>query len=165
MKSAVQSLKKSDALDLGAGKLAKVAEGLNVALANTYALYLKTQYFHWNAEGPKFFALHNLTEEHYQNMQIAIDDLAERIRAIGFYAPGSFKAFAKHSVIKDAPDQPFTDGEAIEMLHDDHLVVVRQLQKAIAAAEAEDDHPTADMLTERRAFHEKSAWMLRSLMK
>ena len=165
MSSNIRKMKKSDALEVGSTEMSRVAKVLIESLADTYSLYLKTQNYHWNVEGAKFYAVHNLTETHYLNMQGAIDILAERIRALGFYTPGSYRQFDALSSIKTPVDHPVTDDELIRELSEDHMQLAQRLQCHIELAEEENDQPTADLLTERRSFHEKAAWMFRSICK
>lgn len=142
---------------------AELAHRLSSCLANTYLLYLKTQNVHWNIVGPMFYAVHKLTEEQYKNMASAIDDIAERIRAIGFIAPADFDTFKALSGI----DQRKLNDDAVSMV--EQLVVeneycAKTLRKAVQEAERLEDVKTADLLTERIGSHEESAWMLRSLI-
>jgi len=165
MSSNVAKIKKSDALEVGSTKMSRVAQALCESLADTYSLYLKTQNYHWNVEGPKFFAIHNLTEKHYLDMQTAIDVIAERVRATGFYAPGSYRQFEQLSAFKAPVEHPVTDDELVKELCEDHMQMAKRLQCHIDLAEEEKDQPTADLLTTRRAFHEEAAWMYRSICK
>lgn len=143
-----------------------VAEGLKRVLADTYALYLKTHNYHWNVEGPMFQTLHELFEEHYTELAEAVDTIAERIRALGVFAPGSYKAFAKLSSIDDSGDDDFQPAEKmVANLVDAHETVVRTSREAMRAAEKAHDDVTVDLLTQRMQVSEKAAWMLRSLLK
>lgn len=142
---------------------AELAGALSAVLSDSYILYLKTQNFHWNIVGPMFYGVHKLTEEQYQDMAEAIDTIAERIRAIGFNAPGSFKQFLELSTIDEETKVPEAK-EMIAQLTDGNEKCARQLRIAVAKAEEYDDVKTADLLTERVGQHEENAWMLRSLL-
>jgi starvation-inducible DNA-binding protein len=141
----------------------EIAKGLSRLLADTYTLYLKTHNFHWNVKGPMFNSLHLMFEGQYTELALAVDLIAERIRALGEPAPGSYSAYAKLSSIKEADGVP----EAMEMvriLAEDQLAVVRTARAVFPAADAAHDEPTADMLTQRMQVHEKTAWMLRATL-
>jgi starvation-inducible DNA-binding protein len=141
----------------------KIAHGLGRLLADSYTLYLKTHNYHWNVTGPHFNTLHTMFEEHYTELAIAVDEIAERIRALGLPAPGSYKAFAKLTSIEEAEDVP----AAMEMVKDlvkAHEAVIKTGRDIIPAAEAANDEVTADLVTTRLQIHEKTAWMLRSLL-
>ena len=140
-----------------------IAEGLSALLADTYTLYLKTHNFHWNVEGPMFNTLHLMFETQYTELALAVDLIAERIRALGYPAPGSYSAYAKLSSIKEATDVPKAD-EMIRQLVAGQEAVVRTARSVFPAAEKVGDEPTADLLTQRMQVHEKNAWMLRSLL-
>ena len=142
----------------------KVAQALSRLLADTFGLYLKTHNFHWNVTGPMFNTLHLMFMEQYTELWNALDQIAERIRSLGYPAPGSFKAFAKLGSIDDAEGAP----EAMEMVRQlvkGHEAVTRTARAAFAPAEKAGDESTADLLTQRLQVHEKTAWMLRSLLK
>lgn len=139
-----------------------IAEGLSRLLADTYTLYLKTHNFHWNVTGPMFVTLHTLFEQHYNELAIAVDDIAERIRALGVAAPGSYAQFADLTEIVEETGTPTAD-EMIAQLVQDHETVVRTARSIFPLAEAGGDETTADLLTQRLQIHEKTAWMLRSL--
>lgn len=141
----------------------RLAENLSGALADTYLLYTKTQSFHWNVVGPMFYGIHKLTEEQYEDMAEAIDTIAERIRQIGFIAPGSFKQFYNLSSIQEEDGAPSAE-EMISQLVEGNELVCRKLRTSVAEAEKVDDVKTADLLTERIGKHEENAWMLRSLL-
>jgi starvation-inducible DNA-binding protein len=136
---------------------------LSRGLADSYLLYLKTQNVHWNIVGPMFYGMHKLTETQYEDMAEAIDTLAERIRAIGFVAPGSFKQFSELASIKEESGTPEAS-EMIKQLMMDNELVAKQLRAAAVEAEKVTDVKTADLLTERIGQHEENAWMLRSLI-
>jgi starvation-inducible DNA-binding protein len=141
----------------------KIAEGLSRVLADSYTLYLKTHNFHWNVTGPMFNTLHLMFEQQYTELALAVDLVAERIRALDHPAPGSYKAFAKLSSIKEAEGVPAAE-EMIRQLVAGQEAVARTARAAFAAAEKAGDQPTADLLTTRMQAHEKNAWMLRSLL-
>src|SRR5437868_9430177 len=141
----------------------KIAGSLSRLLADTYTLYLKTHNFHWNVEGPMFNTLHLMFETQYTELALAVDLIAERIRALGHPAPGSYSAYAKLSSIKEADGQPKAE-EMIRQLVEGQEAVVRTARKVFPAAEKVSDEPTADLLTQRMQVHEKNAWMLRSLL-
>ncbi len=142
---------------------AAIAEGLSRLLADTYTLYLKTHNFHWNVTGPMFQTLHVMFEEQYTELATAVDEIAERIRALGFPAPGSYSEYAKLTSIKEADGVP-TAEEMIRQLVEGQETVVRTAREVFPAAERASDEPTADLLTQRMHLHEKTAWMLRSLL-
>jgi starvation-inducible DNA-binding protein len=142
----------------------KIADGLSRLLADTYSLYLKTHNFHWNVEGPMFNTLHLMFMTQYTELWNALDAIAERIRSLGFAAPGSYKAFAKLTSIEDTDGVP----EAMDMarlLVKGHEAVARTARSVFPAADKAGDESTADLLTQRLQIHEKTAWMLRSLLK
>ena len=139
-----------------AGELAKV-------LADTYTLYLKTHNYHWNVTGPMFQTLHVMFEEEYTEMATAVDEIAERIRALGVAAPGTYKAFSALSSIEEGEGVP-TAKDMIRDLVKGHETVVRTARSVFPAADAANDEPTADLLTQRMQVSEKTAWMLRSLL-
>jgi len=142
---------------------AAIAEGLSRLLADTYTLYLKTHNFHWNVTGPMFNALHLMFEGQYNELALAVDAIAERIRALGFPAPGSYSAYAKLSSIKEAEGVPPAT-EMIRQLVQGQEAVVRTARGLFPLLDAVSDEPTADLLTQRMQIHEKTAWMLRSLL-
>ncbi len=141
----------------------KVAEGLSRLLADSYTLYLKTHNYHWNVTGPQFATLHTLFETHYTELALAVDLIAERIRALGFEAPGSYRAFRELSQIEEEDDSPSAQ-EMIRRLVVGQETVVRTAREIFPAVDACHDEPTADLLTQRMQIHEKNAWMLRSLL-
>lgn len=141
-----------------------IAQGLCRLLADTYTLYLKTHNFHWNVTGPMFQTLHLMFEEQYTELAMAVDTIAERIRALGFPAPGSYSEFAQLSSIEEAKGVP--DAETmIRSLVEGQEAVVRTARSILPIANQADDQPTLDLLTQRMQVHEKTAWMLRSLLK
>lgn len=139
-----------------------IASGLSQVLADTYRLTFKTHAYHWNVEGPLFYSIHNLTEEQYEDMFAAADKLAERMRAIGQMAPMAMSDIMEQSVIEDGNTSP-TAGEMCEILADDHQRVAHRLHALIKTAGEQNDPVTEDLATERSAFHEQAAWMLRAL--
>lgn len=139
------------------------AEGLSRLLADSYTLYLKTHNFHWNVTGPMFQTLHAMFEEEYTELAMAVDEIAERIRALGHRAPGSYAAFAKLSSIEEAEDVPKAK-DMVRQLVAGHEAVAKTARSVFPAAEAGNDEVTADLLTQRMQVHEKTAWMLRSLL-
>jgi starvation-inducible DNA-binding protein len=140
-----------------------IAEGLSKVLADTYTLYLKTHNFHWNVTGPMFQTLHLMFETHYNELALAVDLVAERIRALGFPAPGTYADFGRLSSIPEEPGVPAAQ-EMIKKLVQGHETVVRTARAMWSAAEKAQDQPTLDLLTQRMQVHEKTAWMLRSLL-
>jgi len=142
---------------------AKLAEGLSKLLADSYTLYLKTHAFHWNVTGPMFQTLHLMFEQQYNELALAVDLVAERIRALGHPAPGSYSAFGRLSSVKE------TDGvppalEMVKLLVEGHEAVIRTARELVGTAEKTHDQATADLGTQRLQVHEKTAWMLRSLL-
>jgi starvation-inducible DNA-binding protein len=140
-----------------------VCKGLNRLLADSYLLYLKTQNYHWNVTGKMFQSLHTLFETQYQEQAMAIDVIAERIRALGEYAPGSFAAFSKVSSIKEETTIP-TAEQMIHSLVQGNEAVVTTAREIVALADGCEDDVTTDLMIERMQVHEKNAWMLRSLI-
>lgn len=140
-----------------------IVEGLSVLLADTYTLYLKTHNYHWNVTGPMFQTLHTLFETQYMELSTAVDDIAERIRALGEFAPGSYKAYAKLTSIKEADGIPSAD-EMIRDLVNGQEAIAKTARSLVKTAEDADDEVTLDILTQRMTVHEKTAWMLRSLV-
>ncbi|HEY9609763.1 Dps family protein [Allocoleopsis sp.] len=141
----------------------EIAEGLSRLLADTYSLYLKTHNFHWNVTGPMFQTLHLMFETHYNELALAVDLVAERIRALGFPAPGTYSDFAKLSSIEETPGVPKAQ-EMIRLLVQGHEAVAKTARSIFPIADKVNDEPTADLLTQRLQVHEKTAWMLRSLL-
>lgn len=142
----------------------EIAQGLSRFLADTYSLYLKTHNFHWNVTGPMFQTLHTLFETQYTELWTAVDEIAERIRSLDAYAPGSYSQFAKLSTIKEAEGVPPAK-EMIAQLLEGHEAVARTARSVYPAAEKGNDEATLDLLTSRLQLHEKTAWMLRSLLR
>jgi len=141
----------------------EIAGSLSRLLADTYTLYLKTHNYHWNVTGPLFNTLHLMTEEQYTELAAAVDEIAERIRALGLRAPGSYAEFGKLASIDEAKGGE-SAREMIEQLVLGQEAVVRTARKAIKAADDANDEPTLDLLTQRMQVHEKNAWMLRSML-
>jgi len=152
-------------IDIGIaeGERKAIAEGLSHLLADTYTLYLKTHNFHWNVTGPMFNTLHLMFEQQYTELAQAVDLIAERIRALGFPAPGSYGHYAKLSSIMEEEGVPAAN-EMIRQLVAGQEAVVRTARKVFPMVDNANDEPTADLLTQRMQVHEKNAWMLRSLL-
>ncbi|MBK7251776.1 MAG: DNA starvation/stationary phase protection protein [Gammaproteobacteria bacterium] len=153
-------------IDIGIEPAARrrVADGLANVLADSYTLYLKTHAFHWNVEGPMFNTLHQMFMEQYTELWNALDLSAERIRSLGFPAPGTYREFAKRSSIRETEGVP----EAMEMvrlLTLGHEAVARTARDVLEQADAADDNSSEDLLIQRLQVHEKTAWMLRSLLR
>ena len=143
---------------------ASIAEGLSRVLADTYTLYLTTHNFHWNVTGPHFNSLHAMFMDQYTELWNSTDVIAERIRSLGHYAPGSYAQFSKIATVPDVPSQPPRAMQMVAILVQGHETVSRIARSFIAVAEAANDAPTADMLTARCTVHDQTAWMLRSLL-
>ena len=141
----------------------QIAKRLGVILADSYQIFIKTQGVHWNVTGPLFYSIHSLTEDQYQNLFEAVDELAERIRALGELTPASYTKYGKLSAIED-DDEPATAEGMVAILAKDHETVCESLRNAIAFCEGKDDFVTADMLTERLAWHEEAIWMLGAII-
>jgi starvation-inducible DNA-binding protein len=142
----------------------KIALGLSRVLADTYTLYLKTHNFHWNVEGPMFNTLHLMFMQQYTELWNALDLIAERIRALGFPAPATYKEFSKLSTIQETEGQPDAL-DMVRLLVTGHEAVARTVRQTFPAAEKAADESTCDLYTQRLNIHEKTAWMLRSLLK
>ena len=153
------------AIDIGIaeGERRKIAEGLSRLLADTFTLYLTTHNFHWNVKGPMFQTLHVMFEEHYNELWLALDAIAERIRALGFPAPGTYAEYSKLSSIRETSGVPEAR-EMIRILVAGHEAVARTARKIFPVVDKSSDEPSADLLTQRLQVHEKTAWMLRSLL-
>jgi starvation-inducible DNA-binding protein len=152
-------------IDIGISKKdrAAIADGLSRLLADTYTLYLKTHFFHWNVTGPMFQTLHLMFETQYNELWLATDLVAERIRALGHPAPGTYSEFAKLSSIKETSGVPKAT-DMIRKLVEGHEAVARTARSLFPVADKAEDEATADLLTQRIQVHEKTAWMLRSLL-
>ena len=149
---------------IGAKDREAIAKGLSRLLADTYVLYLKTHNFHWNVEGPMFQTLHQMFMEQYTETWNAIDLVAERIRSLGHYAPGTYKEYLGLARIRETPGVPRAE-QMVKLLIEGQEAVVRTAREVLPLAERADDQPTLDLLTQRMQVHEKNAWMLRSLLK
>jgi starvation-inducible DNA-binding protein len=166
---AKQTIKKADVggipLDTGipAAKRKTIAEGLSRLLADTYTLYLKTHNYHWNVTGPMFNTLHLMFEAQYNELALAVDLIAERIRALGYPAPGSYAQFAILTVVKESESVP-SAADMIADLVKGQEAVVKTARKVFTAVDKAHDEATADLLTQRMQIHEKTAWMLRSML-
>jgi starvation-inducible DNA-binding protein len=154
-----------DACDIGIAATDRKAISANLSrvLADTYTLYLKTHNYHWNVTGPQFNDLHAMFMGQYTELWNAVDLIAERIRSLGHFAPGSYKAFSELSSIKEEDTVPAAT-KMIENLLSGHETVARTCRHAFPAAAKADDQPTMDLLTQRLQVHEKTAWMLRSIL-
>ena len=152
-------------MDIGLNKkeCEAVALGLKKLLADTYTLYLKTHNFHWNVVGPQFRELHLMFEEQYTELATAVDDIAERIRALGSPAPGTYSELNQLTVIEETPGVP-SSKSMIQTLTQDNEAVVRTARKALEKAQQMGDESSASLIGDRMVIHEKTAWMLRSLM-
>ena len=155
----------STSIDIGINDAARgeIAQGLSKLLADTYTLYLKTHNFHWNVTGPMFQTLHLLFETQYTELALAVDLIAERIRALGFPAPGTYQEYARLSSIKETPGVPKAT-EMVALLVEGQEAVVRTARGIFPTVDAAHDEASADLLTQRMQLHEKNAWMLRSLL-
>jgi starvation-inducible DNA-binding protein len=144
--------------------LQKVSEELGHFLADTYALYLKTQNFHWNITGPLFYTLHKMFEEHYLELALAVDEIAERIRSLGGYTPASFSQFSQLTSLKEEKEKVEATA-MVEKLLKDHETLAQHAIHLIATAQTAGDEGTADLLIQRLKVHEKFAWMLRASLR
>jgi len=140
----------------------QVADGLKKVLADSYTLYLQTHNFHWNVSGPQFRELHLMFEEHYTELAIAVDDIAERILTLGVKAPGTYKAFAELSSVKEVEGVPEAT-DMVSILTQSHEQVVRTCREVLQLAQEANDESSAALISDRMRIHEKTAWMLRSL--
>lgn len=150
-------------IGIDADQRVKTAEGLSRLLADSYTLYLKTHNYHWNVTGPMFGTLHALFETQYTELAAAVDEIAERIRALGSYAPGSYAAFSRLTNISEKEGHPKAEA-MIRNLVIGNETIARTAREVFPLAEAAGDEPTCDLLTQRMQVHEKSAWMLRVLL-
>jgi starvation-inducible DNA-binding protein len=142
----------------------KIARGLSALLADTYTLYLTTHNFHWNVTGPMFNTLHEMFMTQYTELWNAVDPIAERIRSLGHVAPGSYADFGRLSSLPDAPADPPRALDMVRILMEGNEGVARTARKLLPICDAAHDEPTTDLLTQRLAVHEQTAWMLRSLL-
>ncbi|NES20025.1 MAG: DNA starvation/stationary phase protection protein [Symploca sp. SIO3E6] len=140
----------------------EIVDGLSRLLADTYTLYLKTHSFHWNVTGPMFNSLHLMFEQQYNELALAVDAIAERIRTLGYPAPGSYSEYAKLTSIAETPGVPEAE-EMVRLLVEGNETVVRTARSVFPVADSANDESTADLLTQRMSIHEKTAWMLRSI--
>ena len=150
-------------LDISEKDKEQIVQGLSQLLADTFSIYIKTHNFHWNVSGPMFVTLHTLFEQQYTELALAIDIIAERIRALGAFAPGSFKAFQELTSIPDMEDIPDAL-TMIALLLEDNETIIKTARSIIPLADKAYDTPTADLATARILVHEKTAWMLTSLL-
>ena len=157
--------KSSTMIDIGISEenRAKIVDGLSRLLADSYTLYLMTHNFHWNVKGPLFNSLHLMFMGQYTEQWNALDVIAERIRALGFPAPGTYKEFVKLTSIQEVEGVPKAD-EMVKLLVNAHETVARTARSIFAVIDEANDQPSADVLTQRLDVHEKTAWMLRSLL-
>jgi starvation-inducible DNA-binding protein len=158
-------MKTATTIDIGISKAdrTEIAAGLSRLLADSYTLYLQTHNFHWNVTGPMFQTLHLMFETHYTELALAVDVIAERIRSLGMAAPGTYGDFVRLSSIKEVPGVPKAK-EMIQLLVLGHEAVVRTARSIFPVMEKAADEASADLLTQRIQLHEKTAWMLRSLL-
>ena len=161
-----KALANASTIDIGINEenRKKIADGLGHLLADTYTLYLMTHNFHWNVQGPMFNTLHNLFMTQYTELWTALDEIAERIRALDFPAPGTYAAFGKLTSIKEVDGVPSAE-EMIAYLTNGHEAVARTARSLFAVVEEASDESSADLLTQRMTVHEKTAWMLRSFLR
>jgi starvation-inducible DNA-binding protein len=152
-------------IDIGIaeGERKAIADGLSRLLADTYTLYLKTHNYHWNVTGPMFNTLHLMFEQQYNELALAVDLVAERIRALGVPAPGTYSEYARLSSIKEVDGVPSAEAMIADLVKGQETVA-RTARAVFTTAENANDQPTADLLTQRLQVHEKNAWMLRSLL-
>lgn len=152
-------------IDIGIPETSRkeITQGLSKVLADSYTLYLKTHNFHWNVTGPMFQTLHTMFETQYTALAIAVDDIAERIRSLGHPAPGTYKQFAELTCIKEETNKVDAK-EMIRQLVAGNEAVAKTAREVFPAAETGNDEATLDLLTQRIQYHEKTAWMLRSLL-
>lgn len=146
------------------GKRIQIAKGLAKLLAETYTLYLKTHKYHWNVTGPMFQNLHLMFEQHYTALALAVDEIAERIRVLGVKAPGSYKEFSELSSVQEDPSPDVLANDMIQILLKDHEQVSRSAKEILPILEGANDEGTNSLLGARIEFHEKTAWMLKSLI-
>jgi len=148
---------------ISAGDRAKIAKGLSRLLADTYVVYLKTHNFHWNVTGPMFNTLHLMFMTQYNELWLALDLIAERIRSLGHPAPGTYAEFSKLASISETPGVPKAE-QMLRLLVEGNEAVVKTARSVLSLANKADDQPTLDLLTQRMQIHEKNAWMLRSML-
>lgn len=143
---------------------AKVAKELSGFLASTYTLYMKTLFYHWNVTGSNFVGLHKLFEEHYQELHLAGDELAERVRALGHMTPGTYREFSQMSKVKEDDKLPRDSKVMVENLMKSHEACSLEARSVLKVAEECGDEVTTDMMVARMGFHDKTAWMLRATL-
>ena len=150
-------------IDIGINKenRTQIADGLKRLLADSYTLYLQTHNFHWNVTGSQFRELHLMFEEHYTELAVAVDDIAERIRTLDVPAPGTYKEFAKLSSIEEVDGVP-TSAEMVRLLTKGHEQVIKTAREVLKTAQDANDESTASLVSDRMRIHEKTAWMLRA---
>ncbi len=150
-------------IDIGINKenRTQIADGLKRLLADSYTLYLQTHNFHWNVTGSQFRELHLMFEEHYTELAVAVDDIAERIRTLDVPAPGTYKEFAKLSSIEEVDGVPTSD-EMVKLLTKGHEQVIKTAREVLKTAQDANDESTASLVSDRMRIHEKTAWMLRA---
>lgn len=155
----------TDTIDIGLSATARasIGDGLSRVLAESYTLYLKTHKFHWNVTGPMFQTLHTLFEQQYTELALAVDEIAEHIRALGVVAPGSYAEFARLSTIADQQGNPAAEAMIAELV-DDQQTLIKTCREILPIVQEAGDETTADLLIGRMRVHQKSAWMLRSLL-
>ncbi|MFT7110228.1 MAG: starvation-inducible DNA-binding protein [Psychrobacter glaciei] len=153
-------------IDIGINKenRTEISDGLKKLLADSYTLYLQTHNFHWNVTGPQFRELHLMFEEHYTELAVAVDDIAERIRTLDVPAPGTYKEFSKLSSIKEVDGVP-SSTKMVELLTQGHEQVIKTCRAVLKTAQKADDESTAALVSDRMRVHEKTAWMLRATTK
>jgi len=153
-------------IDIGIaeGDRLKIAAGLKKLLADTYTLYLQTHNFHWNVTGPQFRELHLMFEEQYNELALAVDDIAERIRSLDVFAPGTYQEFAQLSSVKEVSGIP-KGSEMVDILTAGHEQVVKSCREVLKLSQAAEDESTTSLASDRMRVHEKTAWMLRVLNK
>jgi len=153
-------------VDIGVAKQQRVlvAEHLSKFLATTYTLYMKSLYYHWNVTGQNFHSLHNLFEEHYEDLHEAGDKIAERIRALGHFAPGTFKEYQKFSKVQEDETVPNSADDMVRNLLADHETCSIEARSVLEQAKKAGDEVTIDMMVERMSVHDEAAWMLRSII-
>ena len=151
-------------IGIEAAKAEEIAKGLSRLLAESYTLYLKTHKYHWNVTGPAFQTLHTMFETQYGELALAVDEIAERIRVMGQKAPGSYVEFAELSKVKDDPKNGIEANEMIKNLLADHEQVVRTAKEMLPSLEGANDEGTNSLIGARIEYHEKTAWMLSSLI-
>lgn len=151
-------------IDIGINEVNRkaVAEQLSILLADSYTLYLQTHNFHWNVTGPRFNDLHVMFETHYTELAEAVDEIAERIRSVGVFAPGTYQAFAELSNIQPVEGVPSAE-DMVKTLTQNHEQIVKTCRQALKVAQDADDESSASLISDRMVIHEKTAWMLRAL--